>query len=187
MVAGSIPVRRSWTSLPGGLFLHHFEGGRLPLAPAALSAKHSGCHPREGGDLFCASKPSSATPSAGSSPQRPRPRSTNRCHARLRAGTSSFSSKRMVQQNVMLTIADCHADENQHRMFFEKYVCFEWHFARKHDHFVRVLCADRSRYAPVRHSGMRSLSPPRLVNTRRLWLTAKRLLSAKKHERGSGM
>ena len=110
MVAGSIPVRRSWTSLPGGLFLHHFEGGRLPLAAAALSAKHSGCHPREGGDLFCASKPSSATPTAGSSPQRPRPRSTNRCHARLRAGTSSFSSKRMVQQNVMLTIADCHAD-----------------------------------------------------------------------------
>ena len=139
MVAGSIPVRRSWTSLPGGLFLHHFEGGRLPLAPAALSAKHSGCHPREGGDLFCASKPSSATPSAGSTPQRPRPRSTNRCHARLRAGTSSFSSKRMVQQIVILTIADCHADENQHRMFFEKYVCFEWHFARSYRPLVRWL------------------------------------------------
>ena len=79
------------------------------------------------------------TPSAGSSPQRPRPRSTNRCHARLRAGTSSFSSKRMVQQNVMLTIADCHADENQHRMFFEKYVCFEWHFARSYRPLVRWL------------------------------------------------
>ena len=32
------------------------------------------------------------------------------------SGTSFFSSKRTVLQNVMLTIADCHADESQHRM-----------------------------------------------------------------------
>ena len=37
------------------------------------------------------------------------------------------------------------------------------------------------------YSGMRSLSPPRLVYTRRFWLTAKRPLSAKKHERVSGI
>ena len=51
-----------------------------------------------------------------------------------------------AMQNVMLTITDCHPEETQDRIvffrkktFFMKYVCFEWHFARSHIHFVRVF------------------------------------------------
>ena len=146
MVAGSIPVRRSWTSLPGGLFLHHFEGGSLPLAPAALSAKHSGCHPREGGDLFCASKPSSATPSAG--PQTPA-RNSPASHTNV---TLEERSDDRVQNRFI-----CHPERSaKHevegsRTASWKLVCFEWHFARSHIHFVRVLSL-RNASSPQRNT-----------------------------------
>ena len=136
MVAGSIPVRRSWTSRSGGPFLCiscDFEGGSLPLGRAALDLPPLRGVPRN-------------------APGRCQQSAVNPA----KAGSSSFSSKRTVLQNVMLTIADCHPEETQDRILltrtaFYNNVCFEWHFARSHIHFVRVFSL-RNASSPQRNT-----------------------------------
>ena len=78
-----------------------FDGGGLPLAAApapSLSYLH----------LSIRWAGSSATPSAGSSPQRPQPQSTNRCQPREGGVLLLF-----VEED---SPAERHADESQHRM-----------------------------------------------------------------------
>ena len=81
------------------------------------------------------------TPSAGSPPQRPLPHVIP-----AKAGTSFFSSKGAVLQNVMLTKVSIGC-----RTASCNNVCFEWHFARKHDHFVEVF-ALRNASSPQRNT-----------------------------------
>ena len=65
------------------------------------------------GEVSPSAEPRSAYPLCGEPPATP-PTAV----IPAKAGTSFFSSKGAVLQNVMLTIADCHPEETQDRIVF---------------------------------------------------------------------
>ncbi len=160
MVAGSIPVRRSWTSLWEVFFCTILKGDaspslqpQLPLPPlralrrrpakpckARVSAMLAWLGPSRRG--FCNSPASHTNVTLE---ERSDDRVQNRfiCHPER-------SAKHEVEGSRTDVIPVLYRD---HRYFSAFYinVCFEWHFARKHDHFVEVF-ALRNASSPQRNT-----------------------------------